>query len=427
MESRLLAILLVLPLVIACPLTPPPAEPGPVSYRPGRMFDSAVSVLRRQYYDTAFVHAHLDALREEFRPAAVAASDDSVEREVIRQFLGHFPASHLALLSAQERDAIWYDLAGEAHLMFGMQLIESNGRYFASMVLTGGPAYTAGIRDGDEIAAIDSVPPARSRHRDWREDDIYLPDERDPPTYGLRWVPGPPLDLLVVRAPGGDSTVIRVSPGTYSALDATRASIRVITRDSVRVGYIRWWYMHTSGLVAGFRKALQGPLALSQALVLDLRGRGGSETAVLDVLRLLAPGKKRRFNGPIVALIDRQTRSAKERLAYELRAQGLGRLVGEPTAGAYIGAGFADLDRNVVLMFPTTGKAPNPFTPLIEGHPVPPDVAVPWAGPYAGRQDPVIEAGIAEAIRLVRSTVRNSSGFGTSIWRGGAGWRMSEP
>jgi len=372
-----------------------------VPYQPGRMFDSALTVLRRLYYDTAFVHAHLDALGEEFRPAALAASDDSIEREVIRQFLGRLPASHLALLSGEERDALWYDLAGEKHMMFGMQLIELNGRYFASMVLTGGPAFVAGIRDGDEIAAIDSVPPARSPHRDWREDDIYLPDERDPPAYGLRWVPGPALALRVVHAPG-DSTTVRLAPGTYSALDATRASIRVITRDSVRVGYIHWWYVHSTGLVAGFRRALEGPLASSQALVLDLRGRGGSGSVVRDVLRLLAPGNKRRFRGPIVALIDRQTRSAKEQLAYELRAQGLARLVGEPTAGAYIPAGFADLARNVVLMFPVAEKVPNPYIPVLEGHPVQPDVAAPWVGPYADGQDPLLDAGIAEAARLVR-------------------------
>ncbi len=396
-------------LVAAClpPRAAPvvPSQPPP----PGRMFDSVVAVLRRGYYDTLFVRDSLNALAAEFRPAAVAASDDSIEREVIRQFLGRFPASHLALLSGQERDALWYDLAGEKHLMFGMQLIESNGRYFASMVLTGGPAYAAGIRDGDEIAAIDSVPPARSPHRDWREDDISLPDERDPPTYGLRWVPGPVLALRVLRAPGGDTATVRVAPGSYSALDATRASVHVVTRDSIRVGYIRWWYMHWKGLVAGFRQALQGPLAPSQALVLDLRGRGGSGSAVQDILRLLAPGKKQRFRGPIVALIDRQTRSAKEQLAYELRAQGLGRLVGEPTAGAYIPAGFANLGGNVVLMFPLGDKVPNPYTPLIEGHPIQPDVAAPWVGPYAGGQDLLMEAGIAEAVRLVRGGRRLDS------------------
>ncbi len=386
--------------VAACPLAPPTSVPTP--YQPSEMFDSALAILSRKYYDTAFVHEHLAALRDEFRAAAVAASDDSLEREVIRRLLERLPASHLALLSGQERDDLWYDLAGERHLMFGMQLIDLNGRYFASMVLTGGPAYAAGIRDGDEIAAIDSLPPARSPHRDWREDDIYLPDERDPPTYGLRARSSPALALRVLRAPGGDTATVRLAPGFYSALDATRASIRIVTRDSIRVGYIRWWYIHWKDLVAGFRQALRGPLATSQALVLDLRGRGGSESTVRDILRLLAPGSRRRFHGPIVALIDRQTRSAKEELAYELRAQGLARLVGEPTAGALLPMDFANLGGGTVLAFPLRGKVPNRYTPLIEGHPVQPDVAAPWVGPYAGGQDLLMEAGIAEAVRLVR-------------------------
>src|SRR5260221_1848426 len=180
------------------------------------------------------------------------------------------------------------------------------------MVLNGGPAYAAGIRDGDEIAAIDSVPPARSPHRDWREDDIYLPDERDPPTYGLRWVPGPMLALRVLRAPGGDTATVRLAPGSYSALDATRASIRVVTRDSIRVGYIHWWYIHWKGLVAEFRQALQGPLAPSQALVLDLRGRGGRGSAELDVLPDRAPAKKHALIRPLLPSLPRQTRPGQK-------------------------------------------------------------------------------------------------------------------
>ena len=81
----------------------------------------------------------------------------------------------------------------------------------------------------------------------------------------------------------------------------------------------------------------------------------------------------------------------------------------EPTAGAFIPAGFADLGPSVVLMFPLGDKVPNPYTPLIEGHPIQPDVAAPWVGPYAGGQDLLMEAGIAEAVRLVRGGRRLDS------------------
>jgi len=386
---------------LGCPVPtgPPPAPPAPVPFQPGRMFDSTVTVLQGYFYDTAFVRADLPALRAEFLPEALAAADADAERRLIRRFLERIPASHLAIMSRWEHADLMDELAGKRHVTLGMQLMEIHDRYFASMVLTGGPAYTTGIRDGDEIVAIDSVPTAQSPHLDWREDDVYLPDERDPPAHGIRLLSSPALELRVVPLPG-DTATRRVTPAFYSALDATRASVRLIVRDSVRVGYIRWWYMYSDGLVQHFRAALQGPLWLSDVLVLDLRGRGGSEAAVNGVLRLLGSTAEKRTR-PVVALIDRQTRSAKEELAYELRRRGLGRLVGEPTAGAFIPASWVQLSEDVVLMLPVTDKKPNPYTPLIEGHPVEPDIAAPWIGPHSAGRDTLLEVGIAEAVRLV--------------------------
>jgi carboxyl-terminal processing protease len=115
---------------------------------------------------------------------------------------------------------------------------------------------------------------------------------------------------------------------------------------------------------------------------------------------MLGPGEAQRFAGPIVALIDRQTRSAKEELAYELRARGLARLVGEPTAGAFLGAGFELISDDIVLMLP--GTALPTYTALIEQQPVEPDVFARSAGPYAAGNDPLLTAGLDEAVRLVR-------------------------
>jgi hypothetical protein len=64
---------------------------------------------------------------------------------------------------------------------------------------------------------------------------------------------------------------------------------------------------------------------------------------------------------------------------------------------------FANLGGGTVLVFPLRSKAPNRYTALIEGHPVQPDVPAPWVGPYALGQDALWEAGIAEAVRLVRA------------------------
>ena len=179
-----------------------------------------------------------------------------------------------------------------------------------------------------------------------------------------------------------------------------------VARDGVRIGYLRLFYLHITEVPELLETALDGPLAESEALVLDLRGRGGGAHVVQQVLRLLTNGPKRRFRGPVVALIDRQARSGKEVLAYELRRRGAARLVGEPTAGAVIPAAFVNVGEGGVLMFPRM-KLP-PYTDLLEGKPTPPDVAVAWGGPYSGDRDPILEAGLDEAARMVAADGRGA-------------------
>lgn len=355
--------------------------------------------MQHSYYDTVFVRAELPALADEFRGAAAQAPDRAAERQVIWQFLSRIHASHLALLSLSGYTAFIADLKGDARVMPGMQLTNIDGRYFATSVLAGGPAERAGVEEWDEVLSINGTAAAQSTRLDWRQDDIAIPDDRDPPVHEIIPTFGDTLQLRVVRVPG-ETLAVPVVPVEYSVLQAARASARIITQDGVRVGYMRWWFMHWRGHAREFGAALSGPLDSSQALVLDLRGRGGVEKTVRDVLEMLSPGPKQRFSGPIVALIDHHTRSAKEQLAYELRARGLARLVGEPTEGAYLGAGFELLDPITILMLPQSTVGP--YAALIEGHPITPDAAAPVAGPYAGGKDPLIAAGLDEAVRLVR-------------------------
>jgi carboxyl-terminal processing protease len=360
------------------------------------MFDRTLDVLSRHYFDTAFRRTTLKTLNEEFRPAALAATSAAEERDVIWQLLTRVPGSHLTLLSRRAYQALMGDVAGGTHVMLGMQLVSLDGRYFATSVLDGGPAATAGVQAWDEVVLIDSVPPAGSSHVDPRSDDASLPD---PPMHTMNAPFGDTVQLRLVRVPG-ETLTVRVAPKPYSTLQATQASVRLMSRGGVRVGYIHWWFMNSRGVPAGFEAALNDPLATSEALLLDLRGRGGSDPAVRGLLTLISPGPEQRFRGPIVALIDKRTRSAKEQLAYELRERGLAVLVGEPTAGAYHSSGFATVGNNLILMFPQRTKF-GFYTERIEGRPVMPHVPVASAGPYARGADPLIDAGLAEVVRLV--------------------------
>ena len=130
--------------------------------------------------------------------------------------------------------------------------------------------------------------------------------------------------------------------------------------------------------------------------MLDLRGRGGSATEVARIVAWVRAYRER-TGKPVVALADRQSRSGKDVLLYEFRQMGV-RIVGEASAGAVIPASFADVGHGMVLMFPTT-RLPK-YTDLLELKPVAPDVHVARPGLFAAGTDPILEAGVAEALRL---------------------------
>lgn len=352
----------------------------------GMLFDRVVHVLGTAYYDTTFRTNALPGHAAALRPRALTAASPAEERAVVWELLSRVPASHLSLISAAGRSLLESELFGRPQPTLGLQLVRWQGRYFATMVLAGGPAATAGIRPWDEIELVDGVPVASTPRLDWRTDDAHLSDDRDPPVHALVVADGDAVRLRVARRPGAGQDVTVVAR-PFAALEGARRSARVVERSGARVGYVRLWYLHMTGVPELLEDALDGALASSDALVLDLRGRGGSAPVVPRILRLLTEGPERRFLGPVVALIDRQARSGKEVLADELRISGAARLVGEPTAGAVIPAAFADVGSGAVLMFPPMTMPT--YTERLEGKPVRPDVAAAWGGPYSGHRDPI--------------------------------------
>jgi carboxyl-terminal processing protease len=162
------------------------------------------------------------------------------------------------------------------------------------------------------------------------------------------------------------------------------------------VGYLQFWYVHIQGVPDLITRALEGRLKDVDALVLDLRGRGGSATEVTRIVQVVEKYKKQ-TGRPVVALADRQSRSGKDILLYEFKQRGV-RIVGEASAGAVIPASFGDVGHDSVLMFPTF-RLPK-YTDLLEMKPVDPDVRVERPGLFAAGRDSIFDAGIAEAMRL---------------------------
>lgn len=360
------------------------------------IFEEVVSALERRFYDESFRTEQLPSLVERFEAQAREASTLDQQRSVVHDFLSFIPASHLALVSQTEIDRMFSALSNEPMWTFGFETIEFDGELFAHGVWDGGPAMEAGLLAGDRLIAIDDAPAAGSDRLDWRSDDAAL---SDPPIRALFAGEGETVRLLIERT-AGEVREIAIAARRMSAFDATTASARVIEHEGLRVGLIHLWLIHFAGPDRLIRSLLDGAFSDCDAIILDLRGRGGNAMMVPRIIDVLADSDDA-WSGPIIALIDDLTRSAKEAIAWEIRDREIGTLVGARTAGALLPATFQPVGNGMVLMFPTFTL--KPYTERIEGRGVDPHISVEPSRTLAHGRDAILEAGQREAASQVRA------------------------
>ncbi|HYP26814.1 MAG TPA: S41 family peptidase [Blastocatellia bacterium] len=370
----------------------------------GTLFDNVAEVLRKKYYDERFRKEELPKLVSGYREKAARATTLQEQREVVQEFLSHIPASHCGLLSRQTFRYVMYDLQGRPYPTFGFQVIDIKGKFYTFWLLEGGPALRAGLLAWDRIVSIDGVPVEQSARLDWRSDDAYIQDDRDPPVHYLKAEKGETIRLKVERKPGKFVT-LSVASEDYSAFAAAKASAQIYPSEGRSFGYLHFWYVHMTGVPELLKEKLEGEFSNCDGIIIDLRGRGGNGLAVAKIVEILRAEREKR-NRPIVALVDRQSRSAKDVLAYEFKKNRIARLVGERSAGAVIPATFADVGHDTMLMFPSFKLTV--YTDLLEFKPVSPDLFVERSGPLSAGKDTILEAGLAEALRLAKASAKQA-------------------
>ncbi len=359
------------------------------------LFDRVVRVLERNYYDVAERRERLPELAASLRARAGSRSQTetdqgAAQRALVQELLESLDASHLALYSRSAYQAMEAELSERPVPTLGLQLVEQAGRYYADWIYEDGPADRAGVRRGDEVLTIDGAAIAGSARLDWRTDDAALPD---PPIHALLCKDGEVVELELGDARGGVRP-ISIQARPYSGAEAARASAAIYEVGPWRFGYVHLWFLSESTPVDLVRELLAQGFRDCDALLLDLRGRGGYASQV-DRLASLFDAEHGGWDKPVVALIHSGTRSAKEMLAWTLREGERALLVGEHTAGAVVPASFADVGDGAVLMYPAFSLGR--MTELLEGKGVEPDVAV--AGPLADAEgeDPILSAGLVAA------------------------------
>ena len=402
-----------------------------------QLFDAVVDAVDKNFFDkAALAQGNWRERAQEMRPSALASPsiDDAVRQ--INQLLSGLGVSHTGLYTPN--DYLYYVLLdvtrGLATRDFVGRRFWSSGLYYPGIgiftrnvdghdfvdgVLEGSPAEKAGLKFGDEILSVDGQP--------------YHPIE------AFRKKIGAAAELMIRRTAGAaperlTATVIPIRP-VQAFSDATEASARIIERNGRRIGYVHVWALAESNSFAKALSAfspypsryslnmtfsLQIPITGEMpkpvdAVIVDLRGRvGGNMDVAGQLLKYLdASGSysywgawqtRPKPSGPVVVggplstsfrgrsalLIDAQTRSAGEIMAYGYKHSTFGPLFGTRTAGAVMSGALYPMPGDMLLHLATAGHEFDGHS--LEGTGVTPDYQVEHPLPYAQGADPVLEA-----------------------------------
>jgi len=371
-------------------------------------FDAIQRIVAEEVLDPALHGLDWEALGREYRARAELARDLEEFGGIVNELLARLGTSHTHFYTS--REPAYYQLLAifrgslaeeirAAHpdnsaLLYpgvGMFTTRLDGEVFVSGVLEGWPAASAGLRTGDRILSVEGAP----FH----------------PLGSFEGRVGRPTSMEVQRTPGPDGrttlTVVpeRIDPGELF-LRALRESARVLERGGKRVAYVHLWSFAGERYSELLHELLADePLHGADALVLDLRGGwGGANPEDLNLFNervpvlthVLRDGTRRDFDPqwrkPVALLIDAGSCSGKEVFAYGFRKHHLGPVVGATSAGAVVG-GRPFLVRPGMLLYLAVLDALVDGERL-EGRGVVPDVAVPFALPYADGADPQLEAAL---------------------------------
>ena len=320
--------------------------------------------------------------------------------EELNEAVGALGISHAAVFpdwSYQTFLAAEHDMGARYHTGFFFQRwSDGEGhRYFVRSVMTGSPAQRAGIRVGDEITAVSGVPVQRSSRR------VLAGFESFHNRYAVAVDRDETVRIAVRSAVGDEPREVSVRADTaLSGFEATRSSARLLETSRGPVGYVHFWNLLGRGVPRFLESLLWDEFANARALVVDLRGRGGSIDVLLAVEEQLVGDRR-----PVVVLVDEEARSAKEVLAYRLAKHEGVVVIGERTAGAVRPARYVSLGGAGHAMLPA-GASKEAVAKLsdgldLEGRGVEPDIEVEHRIPYSKGRDPILSRALVELERIL--------------------------
>ncbi|MCH7904894.1 MAG: PDZ domain-containing protein [Armatimonadetes bacterium] len=293
--------------------------------------------IQTRYYAREARGDEMKALLDKYEPLAKRAVTKAEFSSAVVQMIVEFGDSHFDFLTDADQGfyAIGALIGGDHELDMphvGAWFVERDGRQVISMVLEGSPAANAGLLPGDSIESVNGSPfhPIKSL--------MPLVDEE--------------AEFEIILRSGRRKTVtmnVLEDEGMGLFYDATRASKEILEHDEKTFGYIHLWTMAEKRFKTTLHGFINGRARNTDGFILDLRdGFGGRPEEYADPffrpginieMRIGSGGLVTAFgySKPLVVIIDKGSRSAKEVLAYILKKSGRATLVGERTGGNVLG------------------------------------------------------------------------------------------
>ncbi|CAN5177334.1 S41 family peptidase [soil metagenome] len=344
------------------------------------VFDEAWSILNQRFFDPNFNGQDWDALRERYQPYVAGARTSDEMRRVINLMIGELNASHSGINRAPGGPGA--DRVGDVGLRFEREPFEAGRGLVVRQVVTLGPAFIEGtVKPGERLVAVNgsAITPTTNL-------DALLQNQ-----VGRRVV------LSIENAVGRRDVVVRPVSASAAAGLVYRQWVNDRRAYVERVSGGRLGYVHIPDMSEGSLNQLYLDLDAQnqgkQGVVVDIRNNNGGfvNGYALDVFSrrnflhmtprdlFTLPGRQalgqRALDLPTVLVTNESSLSDAEDFTEGYRALGLGKVLGQPTAGWIIFTGGERLIDGSTLRTPSI-RIQGIAGDDMEMHPRPVDIAV---------------------------------------------------
>ena len=374
-----------------------------------KFLDEVFSVIKKHFYDKEFSGLDLDKLKDDHKDSVMNAKTNLELHQAVNEMIAKFKVSHFAVIEKQIYQGIENERTNTLAPEFGFKLRKIDKKYFATRFSEGGAAEKAGLKYGDEIIRVNGVAVADSDMMIDNGNDVGIPG---PEFYVLKAAKDETVKLEIRRTKDSKTLNIKITAVDYNETKSTENSVKIIEKDGKKIAYMHAWHFLTRKIADIFHEAIDDEFADCDALMLDVRGHGGSPLVIQMFLASFTEVQQNfrnrtpKWDKPLVVLTDEGTRSAKEIFANAVHRDKLGTLVGRQTQGAVLGSNFYPLSDGSALIIPVVeGSRYTRDGKVLEGNGVDPDIVVPLQIEYADGVDEIYERGLKEAIALLSKKV----------------------